>query len=93
MKNQLFASTLALGASMIAIAAPAMAQQPAPATAPQQEAPAQEAAPASTADIVVTGSRIVRDGYTAPTPVTVATTEELSKTTPSSIPDALNKLP
>ena len=29
----------------------------------------------------------------APTPVTVATTEELSRTTPSSIPDALNKLP
>ena len=27
--------------------------------------------------IVVTGTRIVRDGYTAPTPVTVATTEDL----------------
>ncbi len=44
-------------------------------------------------DIVVTGSRIVRDGYTAPTPVTVATTEDLLKSTPSNIPDALNKLP
>lgn len=43
--------------------------------------------------IVVTGTRIVRDGYNSPTPVTVATTEDLAKTTPSSIPDALNKLP
>lgn len=43
--------------------------------------------------IVVTGTRIVRDGYTAPTPITVATTEELAKSTPSNLPDALNKLP
>ena len=43
--------------------------------------------------ITVTGTRIVRDGYQAPTPVTVATTEDLIKSTPSSIPDALNKLP
>jgi len=64
-------------------------------------AAAQEATPptdaqsgqASAQDIVVTGTRIVRDGYTAPTPVTVASTEELVKATPSNIPDALNKLP
>ncbi|MFM5931146.1 MAG: TonB-dependent receptor plug domain-containing protein [Novosphingobium sp.] len=43
--------------------------------------------------ITVTGTRIVRDGYEAPTPVTVATTEDLAKSTPSNIPDALNKLP
>lgn len=43
--------------------------------------------------IIVTGSRIVRDGYDAPTPVTVASTEELVRATPSSVPDALNKLP
>lgn len=43
--------------------------------------------------IVVTGTRIVRDGYTAPTPVTVASTDDLLKSTPSSVPDALNKLP
>src|SRR4051794_38758979 len=56
-----------------------------------QAAPAQGAAPrvasAEAGQIVVTGTRIVRNGYTAPTPVTVATTEELSRTTPSSIPD------
>ena len=45
------------------------------------------------ADIIVTATRIVRDGYTAPTPVTVASAEELAKATPTNIPDALNKLP
>src|SRR5262249_37717064 len=58
-----------------------------------QDASEPEAADGASDGIVVTGTRIVRDGYTAPTPVTVATTEELVKTTPSSLPDALNKLP
>lgn len=44
-------------------------------------------------EIVVSGSRIVRDGYTAPTPVTVARAEDLIKATPTNLPDALNKLP
>jgi outer membrane receptor protein involved in Fe transport len=44
-------------------------------------------------EVVVTGTRIVRDGYTAPTPVTVVATEELARVAPSSIPDALNQLP
>ncbi|MDB5461328.1 MAG: TonB-denpendent receptor, partial [Caulobacteraceae bacterium] len=41
----------------------------------------------------VTGSRIIRDGYAAPTPVTVAPVADLQQTTPSSLSDALNKLP
>jgi len=71
--------TVLLGTSMLAFTAPAFAQD------------AAEEADAS--DIVVTGTRIVRDGYTAPTPVTVASTEDLVKSTPTNIPDALNKLP
>ncbi|HEX4710873.1 TonB-dependent receptor [Phenylobacterium sp.] len=43
--------------------------------------------------VTVTGSRIIRNGYEAPTPVTVASVAELQLTTPSNIPDALNKLP
>lgn len=78
-----FTSSFVAGVSLIALAVPAYAQQ---------ASPGDETA-ATAADIVVTGSRIVRDGYTAPTPVTVATADELAKTTPSSIPDALNKLP
>ena len=44
-------------------------------------------------EVVITGSRIARDGYSAPTPVTVASIEVLQAVTPSNIPDALNKLP
>jgi iron complex outermembrane receptor protein len=55
------------------------------------------AAPPAQADdsktLTVTGSRIVRNGYSAPTPVTVATVADLLETTPTSIADALNKLP
>ena len=58
-----------------------------------QDKAADDAKAKEDGSIVVTGSRIVRDGYTAPTPVTVATTEELARATPSAIPDALNKLP
>lgn len=44
-------------------------------------------------DIVVTGSRLPANGNSSPTPVTVTSTSELQQTTPSSIADALNKLP
>ena len=44
-------------------------------------------------DIVVTGSRIVRNGYSAPTPVTVVSTEQLQRTAPGAIPEGLNQLP
>jgi len=44
-------------------------------------------------DIVVTGSRVASNGNLAPTPVTVVPTERLIQTAPSSIPDALNRLP
>ena len=43
--------------------------------------------------VVVTGSRVVTDGNQAPTPVTVLAAEQLLQTTPSNIPDALNRLP
>ena len=59
----------------------------------QDTVPQDAADEAADSSIVVTGTRIVRDGYTAPTPVTVATMEELVKSTPTNIPDALNKLP
>jgi outer membrane receptor protein involved in Fe transport len=43
--------------------------------------------------VVVTATRIQTNGYTQPTPVTVAPVALLMQTTPSNIPDALNKLP
>ncbi len=44
-------------------------------------------------EVVVTGSRIVRDGFEAPTPVTVATATELKSSSPKSLADALQQLP
>lgn len=45
------------------------------------------------ADIVVTGSRAIRDGSQAPTPVTVVAAEALTKAQPGLIGEALNQLP
>ena len=44
-------------------------------------------------DIVVTGSRIIADGFEAPTPVTVAPIAALALTTPTNVLDALQEMP
>ena len=44
-------------------------------------------------EVVVTGSRIVRDGYQAPTPTTVVGAELLQQRAPSTVIDALATLP
>ena len=47
-----------------------------------------------TGRIVVTGTRVVRDGYQAPTPLTVLTTEDIENTSPTNnIADFVNQLP
>ncbi len=100
-------ATTALCSAAIVVSTPALAQVQDPSEVPPadtaveapvepaEQSPAEAAVETAAADegIVVTGSRIVRDGYTAPTPVTVASTEELLLSTPTSIPDGLNKLP
>jgi outer membrane receptor protein involved in Fe transport len=76
-------STLLIGASLAALsAAPAMAQDAAAPAADANEA------------IVVTGSRIVRNGDSSPSPVTVVQTEDLSRAAPgATLAEALNTLP
>lgn len=72
------------GASLLALASAGHAQT----------AATTEAAPLESLDeVIVTGSRIARAGYSAPTPVTVMNTDELAKKAPSNLPDALNQLP
>src|SRR6201985_2962657 len=44
-------------------------------------------------NVVVTGSRAITDIQESPTPVTIGTAEQLQATTPSHIPDGVNKLP
>src|SRR5690606_11589904 len=43
--------------------------------------------------VTITGTRIVRDGYEAPTPVSVLGMEELNKMAVTNIVDAVNRLP
>jgi iron complex outermembrane receptor protein len=51
------------------------------------------AAGAGSGEIVVTGSRVISNGFSAPTPVTVVTGQQLLTSTPTTIGEALNKLP
>ena len=77
-KSKLLTAMLG-GASVMALAHGAYAQSAAPA--------------ANVEEVVVTGSRVIQNGNNSPTPVTVATTAQLQSTTPSTIADALYKLP
>ncbi len=43
--------------------------------------------------VTVTGSRVLTDALQAPTPLTIVSTAQLEATTPTNIPDGLNKLP
>ena len=53
----------------------------------------QQQAQAEVEAIIVTGTRIQLDGYEAPTPVTIVSTNDLQLAAPGSISDALNQLP
>ncbi|WP_395397714.1 TonB-dependent receptor [Novosphingobium sp. BL-8A] len=93
MKTGILACNLLLGASVFGLAVPACAQSTdAPAADTAAVAPA-EAAP-SAPDIIVTGSRVIRNGSASPTPLTTISTDALMAAAPSgSISDALNQLP
>ena len=83
-----FSAALTAGVSLMALASAAWAQE---AVAPQA-ATSGGSESTTVADVIVTGSRAIRDGRDAPTPLTVAGMDQL-QLTPSNIPDALNKLP
>ena len=80
-----------------ALAAGTMALLPLPAAAQLIPPPGQEPATPlpgdDSAPILVTGSRIVRDGNDAPTPVSVISSEEISTEAPANIADFVNTLP
>ncbi|WP_336961423.1 TonB-dependent receptor [Sphingobium aquiterrae] len=52
-----------------------------------------ENAPPSDAEVIVTGSRIVRNGNDAPTPTTVLSAEDIAERAPTNIADYINQLP
>jgi iron complex outermembrane receptor protein len=43
--------------------------------------------------VTVTGSRVISDAINSPTPLTIVSAAQLEATTPTNIPDGLNKLP
>jgi len=44
-------------------------------------------------EVVVTGSRVIQNGFQAPTPVTVLSAQQLQMAAPNSLSDAINQLP
>ncbi|RAK60572.1 TonB-dependent receptor [Phenylobacterium hankyongense] len=91
------ASAMLAGVSMLALAAPALAQSSGVKTfSAADKASGGDAGGGEAAEVeavVVTGSRIVSNGFQAPTPVTTMTSEALLARAPTNIPDALNQLP
>lgn len=78
------------GVAMTALAlvhgAPAYAQETSAAAASNEAAPGDQ--------IIVTGSRVARDGFQAPTPLVVLTQQDIQNTSPSNnIADFVNQLP
>lgn len=73
---------------------PEVVADPAASTASSTEqATADAASPADGSDIVVTGSRIGRTGFTAPTPVTALSEQQLVQASPSTVAESLRTLP
>lgn len=58
-----------------------------------EQATADAATPPADADIVVTGSRIARTGFTSPTPITALSEQQLVQASPSTVAESLRTLP
>ena len=94
------AASLAAAGPAYAQAAPPPSEQPGPvepgalAQEPEDlQGPAQGAEAGEPGEIVVTGSRIARDGYEAPTPLTVVGEEEIQAAAPANVADFVNDIP
>lgn len=86
-----FSSIAALALASL-FATPAAAQTEATGTVAGQETPAP--AEQNEGEVVVTGTRIIRDGFQAPTPLTVLTRQDIENTSPTNnIADFVNQLP
>ena len=62
-------------------------------SAASQAQTAAATAGAGASDIVVTGTRVVRDGFTSPTPITVFGAADIARVAAPNIADAVNQLP
>lgn len=100
-KGRLFAQAsrlhcLVASAALIGLPASALAQAaPAPDARAAQVADDRitQTAPSDLDEVVVSGSRIARDGFQQPTPVTVVGSEEIQRAMRATVADYLNTLP
>ena len=86
-------SGAALALSLVAVAAPATAQDVPDSAASDEPAAADEPADGSGGDIIVTGTRIGNNNFNAPTPVTSLSSEQLELRAPTNLGDALQTIP
>jgi outer membrane receptor protein involved in Fe transport len=83
-------ATLALTSAASAQTAPVVGAEAAAA----QPAAASETEERRREDIVITGTRVIRDGYQAPTPLTVLTQQDIQNSSPTNnIADFVNQVP
>src|SRR5690349_18818094 len=94
MKKSSFGTRAQLRASMSSAASiVAILAATTPLAARAADAPPQAAQAPAVEEVVVTGSRIVRDGYEAPTPVTVVGTEQIEAAAKPNVFDAIATMP
>jgi len=60
---------------------------------PLEQSQMADAGPPPSESIIVTGSRVISDAGTSPTPLTMVSAKQLRDTTPGNLADGLNKLP
>ncbi|VXC68351.1 TonB-dependent receptor plug domain-containing protein [Sphingomonas sp. AX6] len=99
--NRLIRLSMSVSAAslLVALTSPASAQEvtalnTAAAQSASQDVPQTPEEEVAEGDVTVTGTRIARDGFQAPTPLTVLTLEDIQNTSPSNnIADFVNQLP
>jgi iron complex outermembrane receptor protein len=87
-----YRALLCASAAFIVVGAPAHAQVAAT-TAPAQEAAEPVGAEPQADEIIVTGSRVARTGFTAPTPVTTIGLDDFARVAAPNIADVINQMP
>lgn len=88
-QRSILACTVSL-AALLTMAGTVAAAEPLQTTT---DSAAAQTDPADVVVVTVTGSRLIKTNEKSPTPITAITTDQLAQTTPSDVPDALNKLP
>jgi len=89
-----YAAGLAMTALAVVHSAPAFAQAAPAASQDAQATPQDGQAAPDDKEIIVTGSRVARSGFSAPTPLTVLSTAEIQNQSPSNnLADFINQQP